>query len=97
MSKGCAELSPPLAMCSSQKSWLRILRVGELSLPLTSSSTLLGNTVEMALMGKTWMSQPQSHESQRAGLAHLLQHLGEWARHVDWEAQWSWRWCHVCQ
>jgi hypothetical protein len=50
-------------------------------------ASLLGNTVEVALMAKIWLSQPKWCESKRANPdLHRLQHLGELALFL----QWSW-------
>lgn len=68
---------------------------GELSLPLPSCSIWesgpaprLGNTVELVLMVKALVSQPQGCENRRAVLVPpQLQHLGDWVLHLDWTAQ----------
>lgn len=53
---------------------------------LMGSALHLGNTVELALMAKAWVNQPQGYENGRAGpVPHRLQHLGEWAPNLDWQ------------
>lgn len=59
-------------------------------------ASLLDNTVELSLVYMALgaqVSKPQGWKSGRAGPApQKLQHVGEWALHHDWAAQWSWLW-----
>jgi hypothetical protein len=90
--------SPTPCYLWSQDSWPwghecgRAISVPSLAVALqrVGPESLLGNIMELALMVKAWVSQPQGYESWRAGLVpYRLQHLGEWPQHLDWAAQWS--------
>lgn len=50
------------------------------------------NSVELLLMAKAWVSQPQELALPR----HRLQHWREWALCLDWAVQWSWLWRRGC-
>jgi len=73
--------SPPTVRTADQESG----GAGPVALGEQGTAPYLGNTVELALIVKTQVSQFQRCESRRAGPApHRLQHLGEWVPHL-WE------------
>lgn len=79
MSKGCAELAPPLSDCSTP----RERRAGSAPLP--------GNTMALVdchpQMVKAQVSQPEGvRVSELAPEPSPRRYFGEWAPHLDWAA-----------